>query len=145
MAPARLYVPITAHEFERLKELAWPDRRPPAQMAANLLARAIATYEQHRDQRLAIRSRSNFRPLPKGGRPSVSRPELLPAAARERAWSLLWRQLLQPAKERTAPILNPASIATTGRRDDRGGRGIRRIARPPALRADETRAGGLKG
>jgi hypothetical protein len=46
MAPARLYVPITADEFQRLKELAWPDRRPPAQMAAYLLARAIATYEQ---------------------------------------------------------------------------------------------------
>ena len=48
MAPARLYVPITTDEFDRLKELAWPDRRPPAQMAAYLLARAIATYEQHR-------------------------------------------------------------------------------------------------
>jgi hypothetical protein len=46
MAPARLYVPITHDEFTRLKELAWPDRRPPAQMAAYLLARAIATYEQ---------------------------------------------------------------------------------------------------
>jgi hypothetical protein len=43
-----LYVPITADEFDRLKELAWPDRRPPAQMAAYLLARAIATYEQLR-------------------------------------------------------------------------------------------------
>ncbi len=48
MAPARLYVPITADEFARLKDLAWPDRRPPAQMAAYLLARAIATYEQQR-------------------------------------------------------------------------------------------------
>lgn len=48
MAAARLYVPITAVEFARLKEFAWPDRRPPAQMAAYLLARAMATYEQHR-------------------------------------------------------------------------------------------------
>jgi len=48
MGPARLYIPITADEFARLRELAGPDRRAPVEMAAYLLARAIATYEQQR-------------------------------------------------------------------------------------------------
>jgi hypothetical protein len=48
MGPTRLYIPITADEFARLRELAGPDRRAPVEMAAYLLARAIATYELHR-------------------------------------------------------------------------------------------------
>lgn len=48
MAPARLYVPVTSAEFDRIRELAAHERRTPAEMAAYLLARAIVTYERHR-------------------------------------------------------------------------------------------------
>jgi hypothetical protein len=48
MVPRRLYIPISGDEWERLQQLAWGDRRTPAELATYLLARAIATYEQHR-------------------------------------------------------------------------------------------------
>jgi hypothetical protein len=43
MAPERLYVPITPPEFERLRRLAWSERRRPQDQAAWLLSHALAT------------------------------------------------------------------------------------------------------
>jgi hypothetical protein len=47
MPPARLYVPITQPEFERLRSLAWSERRRPQDQAAWLLSQALAIPERH--------------------------------------------------------------------------------------------------
>jgi len=39
--------------------------------------------------------------------PNVSRPEVLPAVAREHAWSALWQLLLQPVPE-DSPASEPS-------------------------------------
>jgi hypothetical protein len=41
MQQKRLYIPLTAAEFARLRELAWAQRRSPRDHAAVLLVRAL--------------------------------------------------------------------------------------------------------